>query len=529
MGSYYPQARVKLFIRFEEYDGDNQVEFPKKPSTMREGNKDDPIPFKNTLDKNGQSVYVLDAPVKSSEASKDLRTFLIEGIVPLTATLTKNSIRVADTLDVELPFIDFPFDPRAVRSMGIEYYQGIVSETERESAAKEKRPPILEERSSYGSNLRFQGWVTSWRASWSSMAEGKVKLSCRDNTALLIDQEAPTQLTVASGIAIDKAVTQYLASFPQFAGLGIKYLPTGEEPPVLKSQNPKHDKKKKSKGKSKAASPTADRMSVWDYLTDLAGRVGCIVRMKDTDIVFQRARTLLNGQYKRPDDPFAPDLNSDEPNRVLIFGKTLMDFSVTRNFGASAPYNVEIRCYIPARKQTIVARFPGTETLLMPGQKGDRTVKVFRVAGVGDQDMLHRIAQNIYEEISRQELEVSMSSYELASFGSNETNADLLWLESGDPVTVYFEQTTPNEHPSSSKELEATLLLEDKMIEYLTALGYDKKLAKAYAKAYQSNGFQTTFRVKNIAFNWNSSNGLKLKIEAINYVEIRYDKPLNGE
>jgi hypothetical protein len=209
-----------------------------------------------------------------------------------------------------------------------------------------------------------------------------------------------------------------------------------------------------------------------------------------------------------------------------VYGNNLLKFGIERKYNESAPTNVEVRCYLPNRKKTLAVRFPGVASS-KTGDKTDNKVIVYRVDGIGTKDALKIIAQSIYEQISRQEMEVTFKPVGLASLGGGNDFPDLLWLTSGDPVQILFARDKDSNPlmPADVAQTEEALLNSTKMIEYLAEMGYDRKVAKAYADVYADAGYQTIFRVNEASYDW-SEEGLYIGVKAINYVEVRNDKAL---
>jgi hypothetical protein len=524
--TYRPLAKVRLTFRFDEFGDDLSAIPPDKPATMRKGQKDPGRVLDYELDPDAVGTrYVLKGrgETQIQTVSADDRTHTIEGIIPARASLEVNSIREADTLELELPYLDFPFDPRTIRSCAVEYFLGTIGAHEWGEAMRQGVAPDLPDESDYGSNRRFIGWVDDDNTVWED-APGMVTLSCRDNTSLFIDQPAPPQIKVDPKIPIDEAVVQYLACFPQFEGIAVEYRHFDEEPPLLADIVQKQAQRNKGIGPDKEG-------SVWDFLTDVVGMVGCVVFVEGSTVVIQKPRTLYADGQQRDNDPFQGRTHEglEMKTRTFIYGRNLESFGVERRFNANAPKNVEVRCYLPERKKTLVVRFPGVTTKAMPGESADKGLIVWRVQGINSKDALQVIAQSVYEEISRQEISVNLKTYNLASFGGDNTEPDVLWLQSGDPVEVLFakgDQLDVAQIPSTQAQLENALLSETSTADYLERLGYGPELARAYARAYSAAGYQTIYRVQKVAIDWSDDEGVSIAIDAINYVEVRYDKVL---
>lgn len=528
--TYYPACKVRLIVRFDEFSDEPSAVPPEKPATMRKGHKDKGQVLDYSIDPDapeGVTRYRLAGrgQTEAQEASKDNLTHVIEGIIPVRATLEKNTYKEADTLELELSYLDLPFDPRTVRSCAVECYMGTIdADTWREYMRLQTIPELPDE-SEYGTNRQFKGWIDDWRVNWTSENAASVELSCRDNTSLFIDQDAPPQIKVDPKVGIDEALAKYLACFPQFEGIGVEYRPQNEEPPKLK------DVMQRSSQRNGGVGPGKDKMSVWDFIIDVTGMVGCVAFMDGETVVIQKPRTLYARGFSRLEDPWRGRVADDIPmnNRTMIFGRNLSEFNVSRRYNENAPRNIEVRCYLPERKKTLVVRFPGVTSKAQPGESADKSVTVFRVAGVQSKEALQVIAQSIYEDVSRQELEVSMKTPNIASFGGDNAEPDLLYLQAGDPIEVYFAKDDTGDPvllPATQAQVENSLLVTDKTFEYLQSLGYDADIAKAYAQAYTNAGYQTAFRVAKVVYDWSDDEGLTIGIDAVNYIEVRYDKAL---
>lgn len=556
--TYFPSAKLRLIVRFADFGANDTPAPPKTPPQLRGGKVKPELELKTeggAIVLRGAGATQDGGPQKQT-TSDDGRTQVIEGIIPSSCSLQRNGIRIADQLTAEFKFADCPIDPRVLRSVAVEYYLGTLGQDdfERGIRGQSSGDALGEEFSGEGSplnvvpdswfdaagnersNQRFSGWVDEWAVEWPDGGEPFVRIECTDNTRLLIDQEAPPKLTVGIDDPLDKAIANYLANFPQFTGLRIEYRPAGVDPPRLK------DILATTSFKSKAGPPPAgggtNKLTVWDYLTDVAGSVGHTIRVEGITIIIQRARTLYDqsNTHRRPDDPFAGrELPSGRvlQNRTFVYGRNIREMKFARKFARFAPFNVEVRCYSGKRKKTLIARYPlkdksagkdaGRQTRLVPGNAADQKWVVFRVTGINDEKILRVIAQGIYESVGRNELESHFTTKDLASFGGDNSDPDVLDLQAGDTVDV--EVNRDRDELSTITGAEEGIATQAEA--FLTALGYGPEFARAYSNAVQNIGFQTSFRVKSIVIDWdNESEGVSIDIECVNYVEVAADRLL---
>jgi hypothetical protein len=547
--SYWPSCRLRFIVRFDEFAAHNLPPVPKKPPQVRGGKSKDPtLQVKqdgNAFVIGGDTADGTKGGPQKATSSSDGRTFVIDGIIPKRCTLHRNGIRTADTLSAELSFADLPFDPRVLRAVAVEAFLGSLNEQDFQrgvaGAAPGEHGPndaepllVLPETFKDGqgrtrSNLRFQGWIDEWETSF---ADGTpmVKIECTDNTRLLIEQEAPPKLTMSPDKTIDRAIADYLSNFPQFRGLAVEYRPAGISIPTLKGVLAK-TAYKPTLGPSPQGG--SSKLTVWDYITDVCGAVGHTVRIVGITIVIQRARTLYGSKFAgRPDDPFEGRIlpsGRQINNRLFVYGRNIDTLSFKRKITRFGPTNIEVRCYSGKRKKTLVVRFPlkGDRVVkAIPGDQTDQKWSVVRVTGVDDEATLRVVAQGYYESFGRSELEVNFSTKNLASFGGDSLDPDCFDAEAGDTVEIEVTREQDSYNTIASIEEQVSTRAADS----LKAIGYDAKLANAYQSAVNNVGYPTTFKIRDLTFDWDDSDGVKIHGTAVNYVEVRSNAKLpDGE
>lgn len=546
--SYYPRAKVRLGIRFEEFGDTTVSEAVGKTITksLIKGNglksklgklkavKDTSIP--------GASRYNVELssaskdPPQLQDTSDDELSHIVGGIVPLEATWNLNGIREADSLDLRLKFLDMPIDPRTVRSAWVEFYLGAVpADTAWKQASRASGQMAMlddewtDEHGQKRSNLRFQGWVDEWSVSWGTDAPA-VKLVCRDNLTLLIDQEAPPKLVIGMKLPIHEAIATYLSNFPQCAGMSVEYRPGDADIPKLEDVLSRTAHRPKLGPAPAKGGGAASKLSVWDYITDVTGSIGHIARLEGTTIIIQRVRSLMAAEYAgRPDDPYrARKVGGTEmPYRRFIYGRNIEKMEVARKYAKASPTNVEVRCYYPERKKVLVARYPGKDDTVQgmkPGNTPDQKWLIWRVSGIKDESVLRLTAQSIYEAISRTELMVAVSTKNMASFGGGNMDPDILDMRAGDTFEVFTSRDEQGQN--DTVVVESLLLAQARAREFLKKLGFGGSFIDAYVRAYTNSAFQTAYRMRTMVTRWHIDQGVSFDITGANYVEVRLDKAL---
>lgn len=564
--SYYPSAKLRLIIRFEEFGNAAPVE-AKAPSRKKLvpqllGKRATRGALEVTLDPAAPpgvarflvgpaSAKAQGGPQQQDKSADDL-THTLGAIVPGEAKWGANGIMKGDELKATLKFIDCPIDPRCIRSCGVEFYLGTVTSDEfargidgevRQSfaGASSDGDPLnvapdtyLDPHGQQRTNLRFEGFVDEWEVEWPEDGEPCIHLECRDNTKLFIDQDASPGLVVDEKLPIDQAVATYLTNYPRFAGISVEYRPGGVEVPKLGPALAGTAFKPKLGYAPKKGGGFADgtALSVWDYLVDVCGALGHIVRVEGTVVVVQRARDVLSSQLQnRTDDPFIPRLlesGLEAPRRLFLYGRNVTSYKVARRFGRGTPQNVEVRCYSPKRKKVMVERFPQqSQSMVTDVDPGDghseRKVLVIRVAGIEDRKVLRAIAQSNYEVVGRNELMVSIKTRNLATFGGDNEDPDLLDVKAGDSFDLLVNR---DDDGSTLTNVENAMLIHASAEEFLKAAGFDPAFAAAYARAYSDANFQTSFRVKCFAMSWSCDEGISIDVDGVNYLEVRADRYL---
>lgn len=557
---YYPRSKLRLIIRFEEYG--RALLIPKVPNKTTKNlngvldprnnltvQKDPNSPQgvqRFVLQRGGQTGY---GDAQSQDSSSDNLTHVLAGIVPKNADWNQNGLRIADTLNATIKYIDCPLDPRTIRSCAIEYFLGTVSAEEYASGVKgltrgdifgqgvpNAAEPMdmvadtyLDAQGRQRTNLRFQGWVDIWKIDWTS-AEPMIHLECRDNSSILIEQQQPPTLVLSMALPIDQAISQYLSHFPQLQGLSVEYRPTADKVPILGPLlSATAYRPNLGPPVSKGGGGT-EKHSIWDYLTDVCGSIGHAIFVEGTTVVISRVRTLFSSaQQNRPDDPFQGRTSSTGTSwtfRRFIYGRNIKSLQAARNLNnKKQTTNVEVRCYSPEVKQILVARFPLPQDRLawaIPGNaQPDQKWVIYKVSGIKDQATLRALAQNIYEQLGRAELDTEIKLHNLASYGGGNLDPDILDMRVGDTIEVL---TNRDDAYNTLTQIEKNLTAQQRNAQLMSVLGFSDEFAQAYAQAYTDAGFQTTFKLRQAKYHWDTTTGVGISMNCVNYVEVRADK-----
>jgi hypothetical protein len=158
-------------------------------------------------------------------------------------------------------------------------------------------------------------------------------------------------------------------------------------------------------------------------------------------------------------------------------------------------------------------------------------VQTVSVRSVSDLATLERIAENVFNEIGRQEIEGSLETDEIDSFETEE-EADLLKLQPGEPLQVLVAQprevTSATQAPVASKPSDATSNLQQLQAQsvaartdYLVSLGVNRETADRLAIAQEKTRLISTFRVSHVGLSWDAEDGVSMAIDFGNFIVVR--------
>jgi hypothetical protein len=568
---YLPGAKVRLVLRFDNFTDSDVIRglVPTIPPKNLKGIKAARNNLSVSVDPDsppGAHRFILSGKsgkpgtsnpiggVGSAPQSADEHVFALEGIIPRKAGWKLNGIRFADTLELEVRWQDMPFDPRVIRSCAVFYYLGTLAQEQFSRGVRGERretrdgsgpgepanlvpDTFVDPMGRQRSNLRFQGWVDKWSMTWGD-EEPFVKLECCDNTRLLIDQQMPTLQHLDPKKPIDEAIADLLSQFPQMEGFTVEYRPmtirrepagpndAGVPPRLgnLLGHTAKVPGAGVPMGKG-GGSVGGEGNNVWDYLTDCCGLIAHSIRVEGTAIIVQRVSNLVGSTASpRTDDPYVPkDLASGRfPVRAFIYGRNIAELEISHEYTRKKATNIEVRVYSPRRKIPFVGRFPEKGDRIIhaaPGDAAEQKWTVFRgPVGITDEKLLKKIAEDVYNNFGRNELEVRVKTKNLASFGSGNADPDLFDVKAGDNIEVLVNR---EKGVATQTDFEHDL---DAAAKFLQGLGYESALARTYAEVVTNAGLQRVYRLKEASFDWDAESGVEIELMLVNYIEARLDK-----
>jgi hypothetical protein len=552
---YYPSLVLNLQIRFDEGKKKLAAGPPKSAADVATagGNK---------------GPTVKDPTVLKKGTIDNLSKVL--GIVPKTATIDLPGYRQAGTFSFVIEFKDLPLDPRVIRAMGVSIYLGAIPSGDwgagilQYSLEGQRKSILTPSDDPKASNLLIKGVADSIHVEHSSSGHW-LTVEGRDLRGLLLDAKIASETLdlVDMSLPIDQVVTKLVSGLSQMTGgVVVKADPVsawvnaknGQLPsPGTQDDVTRVNLDAAGQKRVSSAHGNANSQSFWDVITYNCFLVGAIPYFEGSTLWIRPARNLYywksQEQHPTGNSPFKggnarqltpPDVATATtlPFRRLVFGRNIEHYKIERSLSGYKVPTIECRCVdttcgvgrglpmmLRAQHPPLKGNDEARTTNVGPSGESPQTeVMVIPVSGVKTQDQLQHIAEDLYEEIGRQELGGSVTTKSLASFGGDNQDPDLLKLRPGDPIEFQSDASGLEVYPPPIDEL---LNMDAQSVEgAIKSLGDrlgDSALARQIVEINrnQNANLQQTFRVKDVKFGWDANSGVSIEFDFQNYVEVR--------
>lgn len=472
---YYPQACVRLEIRLEDF-GDKSANLAKNI-------------FKITTLAKRVSVEI-------------------------------NDYTTADKFNLELDYDSFPFDPRSIRACGvviaIEDMQGLLN-----ADGTPKKISITKD------NVCFAGFADEESISFDDNSR-TVKLEGRDFTSLLIDRKF-YEGNISLDKSVDKVIKKLLSQLEETKDLNVEFRGLKEFPTLANFYSDKTNLSGKKNVKKD--------QTYWEVIQSIVADAGLIAFMEIDTLVITQPRVLYDKSKAAK----------------FVYGQNLKSLEFSRKLGRKKGFNLVVRCLDIEKKTVIEARIPKEATAEWSKETGisNQEVKIqqvmpvvstaksndshaqqqqqavsqtedkvaeyisFPVRNVSNKNQLIAIGESIYEEMSRQQLEGSFETKEMAiqyeDANGRMTMFNVLKLRVGTPVAIglAIEDRNAIDRIQSESGI-ANYLIEKKK--------FDPRVARSLAQSLTRAG--TAFYTKSVHFEL-SEQGFSCKVEFINFIEVQ--------
>lgn len=505
--------------------------------------------------------------------------------VPTALSYELPGYRQAGTFELEMPFREMPIDPRTLRAVAVEIHTGTVSDEDFAAGIRGQRRAdgtlrsIIQTRLPNGqpneSTLRMVGIVDELDMEQSDKG-GVFSMRGRDLRGAMLetpigpDGVKDEQLLdeVDWSKPIFQVVAQILAFNPLFADIHVMVnpddWPNGVPAPGF-SKGGILRWRKGARGQKEAADTKpqgrSSGMNFWDVIVNACNICGAIPYFRNATLCIRPARTVydklrgdidprlnptpfLGGRERDRDVVTGAALNPPLRARRLVYGRDVESVKLTRKFmGWHKPRVVRVvgvnmdateaegrlvQGIWPPDKADDLKPVKGAKTTTRaPGatQESSEDVITITKEGIKDEAVLTEIAHSVYEEIGRGEIAGEVQTNDLASFGGDNTDPDLLRLQPGDGVEFYVD-TRLNRNgaaPTVSTYTEANRKsFEEQVQEILTTIP-DRNLARVIVATQRGQvaELQNFFRVQTVKCQWDQEDGIKIHFDFQNYIVAR--------
>lgn len=456
-GPYYPQGALTLRVLWEDFGAANNAKL--------------------------QEVYSI-------------------SVLARNLTVNINDYTQADTFSAEIDYKQFPFDPRSIRACGV-----TISMQDMGQLFARGRDPI--ELLPSSENTIFSGFADTESISFDDNSR-TVKLEGRDFTGILIDRpwlEEPPDLARP----LDIILQQMLSNLEQTKELKIKNLVEGPLPTLAQFSNSFSPNSTVKSGKKNE--------SYWDVMQDLISRAGLIGYIEIDQLVISKPRVLYDAKKA---------LN-------FVYGKNLKNLEFKRKLGRRKNFNIHVLSLNPESKEEplIEAKIPAEATDDWAKEIGIKKEEVkiptldvkgnpseakpapyiaFRVPNITSKDHLINVGQELYEELSRQEIEGSFVTRDMEAMDDLDKCINLLKMRNGTPLQIVIEQ-------GDMQGLSQQKSAKDKA-RFLIERCYSNKIAVALAEVLTNARLTGPFYTKSVEFSLGAESGFEIKVEFVNFIQV---------
>lgn len=416
-------------------------------------------------------------------------------------TVNINDYTQADTFSAELDYKNFPFDPRTIRSLGVQIYiQDMGSVFQKNNKLNNLIPDEK--------NIVFSGFADEESINFDELSR-TVKIEGRDFTSLLID--APYDKgPIIMDKPINLVVQELLDGLPSVAALEVEIRGIEGDLPTLKQFAPDFNPLAGAKNGKRAE-------KYWDVIQGLITRAGLIAFMEIDKLIISKPRALFN----------------KENAKQFVYGKNIKSLSFKRKLGRQKGFNIRVVSLDLEGKRTVEAKIPeeastefskalglAKERIKIKSQKSDGTIAekdapffTFRLADIRSKDHLIAVGESIFEEIGRQQIEGDFETLDMCvdeGTIQNPVRFDFTKIRVATPIEIEIDQ--------GDQEGVSRLKTEAQREKFLVSRCYTPSVAKALARTMGK--FDTPFYTRAVEFNVDNDRGFRMKLDFVNFIEL---------
>lgn len=441
-------------------------------------------------------------------------------IVPEKVRWRNNAHRVPDELDLELPLAAFPVPPDGslVRAILVEMRRVLLDADGLPVAPPSDEPD-------------FAGFVDRHRIRMSSSAASIVHLPCRDMAGVAADTKCRGR-EIESDLPVDEAIARFLTLFAFAVGLRVIWKGSAVPPTIgafgPKSKKPKHASKGGKHRHTGGATrpPKTPNTNVLEAISEYCTLAAVTPSWVGYDLILAPASTL----------------DRDDADQVpyLLLGANVQELELEHRLAQSMTRAVEVRSFNPDTGKLVIGRYPADPTILgelaagasnkaaptgplevPPGAAGveEKGPHVQTVYGLTDPAQAGKIAENIFNELARQDLSGKAKTKEIATVqGRAKGIADLLELRAGKPLGIHIAPSVEASAGSFIQRL-AAMSRSEAIAFLIEEQGYVSRVAEKVVDGILSVNRPFTYRVREIDFTWGARTASEFEISLINFIE----------
>lgn len=444
-------------------------------------------------------------------SDKRLDEFYELQVIPKRCTVNINDYSQADTFEMELNYKDFPFDPRCIRAVGVSIH---AQDMYRIYDSSNSRPKIVPNQE----NVIFFGFADEDTIEFND-TDRVVKLEGRDNTSLFIDEKYPMG-TVPLTKTVDEVLRQIIDVQPATRAMRLDNR-VGLLPVLSSFYSDKHE--------GSGHKNVKRDQSYWDVIQDIVRQAGLIAYIEIDKLVISKPRILYDKSQAK----------------TFIYGHNVKDLSFKRKIGRRKNFNLAVRgMNIEGKRPPVfTAKLPleatpawSRETGIPQGEvklpeldaEGKPVAEpkaapyiTFLIPNVASQAHLVELGQQLYEEISRQQIEGSFSTRDLSTTyqhlnadgvptGASEVSFDVLKLRNGTPISIVIDDGDIEGLSNLASAAERT--------DYLVRRGWNQKVAAIFAETLGKHS--NTFYTREVKIQMSQDDGISFDIEFLNFIEV---------
>jgi hypothetical protein len=420
-----------------------------------------------------------------------------------SARIERNDYTEADTVRLTIDYSAFPFDPRCIRACGITVFmEDVKSRFDKNGKPTIIRPndlPIEAE----ASNKVFIGFADE--SSIKLDSDNKtVELEGRDYTGLFIDIKRLNSDPIPLSKPIDQIIKELIHEQENTKNIEVINR-TGETLPTLAKLAPDFNEATSVKNQHR-------KETYWEIIQDILGRVALIGFIELDKFIINKPQNI----YEKKNI------------KHFIWGKNIKDISFKRKLGRAKDFNVKVVSFNPLEKKVETVLIPkeathplvkGPEVTIPQLDKNGKKIEppktadyiTFSVKDVTNKEQLIKIGESIFLEMSRQQIEGELSTFEMAVPEENKKlPIKFNEMRNGSAIRVFFSSDEMGQLNSNSDEKTKR--------NFLIKRGYPNNVATAFAKSLDK--INTAFYVKSVSFEMDRDNGFSMKINFINFIDL---------